>query len=111
MFWGCFSYDWKGPMHIWRAETAAEKKKAKEEIDCLNRILEPEARHRWEIETAMRRLNLRGRLPGRQLQWRFTTQTGKAERRDGNGIDWYRYQKVILREKLLPFAQECKKSD
>ena len=28
---------------------------------------------------------------------------------DRRGIDWYRYQKVILQEKLLPFAQECKK--
>jgi len=30
-------------MHIWKAETAAEKKKAKEEIDQLNKILEPRA--------------------------------------------------------------------
>ena len=43
MFWACFSYDWKGPMHIWKAETAAEKKKTKEEIDQLNKILEPRA--------------------------------------------------------------------
>ena len=68
MFWGCFSYDWKGPMHIWKAETAAEKKKAKEEIDCLNKILEPQARQRWELETAMRCFNLRGRPPGRLPQ-------------------------------------------
>ena len=30
MFWGCFSYDKKGPCHIWEEETAKEKKEAKE---------------------------------------------------------------------------------
>jgi len=58
----------------------------------------------------MRRFNLRGRPPGRLPQWKFTPQTGKVERGGGKGIDWYRYQKVILKGKLLPFAQECKKS-
>ena len=28
MFWGCFSYDKKGPCHIWQPETAVERKKA-----------------------------------------------------------------------------------
>jgi hypothetical protein len=28
MFWGCFSYDKKRPFHIWKAETAAQKKAA-----------------------------------------------------------------------------------
>ena len=97
-------------MHIWKAETAAEKKKAKEEIDCLNKILEPQARQRWELETAMRCFNLRGRPPGRLPQWKFTLQTGKVECGSEKGIFWYRYQKVILKGKLLPFAQECKKS-
>jgi len=30
MFWGCFSYDLKGPCYIWEEEILAEKKKAKE---------------------------------------------------------------------------------
>ena len=28
MFWGSFSYDKKGPCHIWKAETPKEKKEA-----------------------------------------------------------------------------------
>src|SRR5437588_874331 len=28
MFWGCFSYDKKGPMHIWQKETAAQRRAA-----------------------------------------------------------------------------------
>jgi hypothetical protein len=30
MFWGCFLYDCKGPCHIWRPETAQEKRLAAE---------------------------------------------------------------------------------
>ena len=63
MFWECFSYDIKGPFHIWKPETKKEKDNAKKELDVINLANEPEARTTWEIETAMRRLNLR-RKPG-----------------------------------------------
>src|SRR5580692_1396246 len=32
MFWGCFSYDKKGPCHIWKPETKTERTAAQEEI-------------------------------------------------------------------------------
>jgi hypothetical protein len=44
MFWGCYSYDYKGPCHIYRAETKAEKKEAEKEINKLNANIEPVAR-------------------------------------------------------------------
>ena len=34
---------------------------------------------------------------------------GKLVRQGRGGIDWYRYSKLILRKKLLPFAKECQK--
>ena len=40
MFWGCFSFDKKGPYHIWKTETAKEKKAAKKEINKINKINE-----------------------------------------------------------------------
>ena len=43
MFWGCFSYDKKGPCHIWQRETTKDKKAADVEIEKLNAELEPEA--------------------------------------------------------------------
>ena len=43
MFWACFSYDQKGLIYIQKAETVAEKKKAKKEINQLNKILKPYA--------------------------------------------------------------------
>lgn len=36
MFWGCFSYNFKGPYHCWTKETATERKKAQKELDRLN---------------------------------------------------------------------------
>jgi hypothetical protein len=63
MFWGCFSYDKKGPCHIWKRETAQEKKKATEILNKINKELEPELRIQWELETGIRRLALRG-VPG-----------------------------------------------
>ena len=44
-------------MHIWKKETAKEKKEAQKVIDALNVKLEPSAKAEWEITTSMRRLN------------------------------------------------------
>ena len=59
MFWGCFSYDKKGPCHCWLPETTQEKRDAEKEIERLNDEIEPALRTAWEIETGVRRLNLR----------------------------------------------------
>jgi hypothetical protein len=37
MFWGCFSYDRKGPMHIWKRETAKERREAMNELAEINK--------------------------------------------------------------------------
>ena len=96
MFWGCFSYDKKGPCHIWKAETAAQKKAAQKELDKINNEKEAEHKAEWEITTGMRRHNLR-RIPGgKKPQWKYTKQTGKLVRDGKGGIDWYRYQKVSI---------------
>lgn len=107
MFWGCFSYDKKGPFHIWSKETAAEKKQATKELDEINEAIEKDCKLEWELFTGMRRTGLRGK-PGKKPVWRFTKDTGKVTREGQKGvIDWYRYQKKILIPKLLPFAKEC----
>lgn len=79
MFWGCFSYDRKGPCHCWVPETAAEIAAADKEIAKLNEALKPEARRAWELETGMSRLQLRQR-PGPKPQFRWNTKTGKLTR-------------------------------
>ena len=41
MFWGCFSYDKKGPCHVWEDETPKEKREAERWLEAQNKILEP----------------------------------------------------------------------
>ena len=108
MFWGSFSYDKKGPFHIWRSETPAEKRAAQDDLDRINNLNEPNARRNWELETGFRRLGLRNQR-GRVPVWKFTEKTGKLTRSGKGGVDWYRYQKKILLPKLIPFGKECQK--
>jgi hypothetical protein len=79
MFWGCFSYDKKGPCHCWLPETAQEKKKAEKDIVAWNKELEPLMREEWELTTGLERMGLRGR-PGRKPQWKWDQKNGKLAR-------------------------------
>jgi hypothetical protein len=36
IFWGCFSYDSKGPCHIYQTQIAAAAKKAEKELEIIN---------------------------------------------------------------------------
>ena len=108
MFWGCFSYNFKGPCHIWEKETAKEKKESEKAIHLMNKQREPEARAAWEIETSLRRIRLNrpGKTPGIQPQWKYTKGRGFLARdpQGKGGIDWWRYRVNILLPKLVPFC-------
>jgi transposase len=107
MFWGCFSYDWKGPCHCWESETKAEKAEAKIKLDQMNQVIERVEKENWEMTNGMRRLSTRN-LPGKKPQWKWDEEHGKMVRKEGKGgIDWWRYQNVILLPKLIPFAEQC----
>jgi hypothetical protein len=106
MFWGCFTYDKKGPCHIWEPETAQEKKQAGKDIEEWNTLLESELRDEWELNTPMSRLGLRSR-PGPRPEWKWDQKHGKLVRGKGGGIDWYRYLTKVLLPKLFPFTKEC----
>jgi len=93
MFWGSFSYDKKGPCHIYDPETAAAKKEAERDVATMNEEREARCKEAWEMETMMARLQL-GVRRGRKPQWRFSAKTGKLVRKSKGGVDWYRYQKV-----------------
>ena len=104
MFQGYFSYDKKGPYYCWLPETTQEKRDAKKEIKRLNNKIKPALRTAQEIETSVRRLNLRQNPSGRKPTQKFTIKTGKLGRGKKGGIDQYRYQRLILLLKLLPFT-------
>ena len=58
MFWGLFLWYRKGPCHIWKKETATEKKASEKELKDPNALREPDAKEEWEINTAMKRAKL-----------------------------------------------------
>jgi transposase len=106
MFWGCFSYDMKGPCHIWRAETKKDREAADKVLEKMNKALEPEAKAAWEMETGIRRLNITRNPGGRKPTWKWNARHGKLSRSKKGGIDWFRYQREILTPKLIPFAKQ-----
>lgn len=109
MFWGAFSYDKKGPCHIWEKETAYEKKRSIQILEEYNSKREAIAKEEWEMITAMRRVGLRNK-GGRKPTWKWCRKTGKLTRdATHRGIDWWRYQQKVLIPLLIPFAQECKR--
>jgi hypothetical protein len=110
MFWGCFLYDKKGPCYIWKSETVQEKRAAKKEIDKLNKEMEPVLKAEWELNHRMERLCIGGNVPGPKPKWKMNAENRALVRTKGKGgIDWWRYQQVILKPKLIPFALECMK--
>lgn len=63
----------------------------------------------WELQNSLRRLNLHN-LPGKKPTWKWKKATGKLMRGTRKGVDWWRYQAVILVPLMLPFAKECIKT-
>jgi hypothetical protein len=86
MFWGCFTYKKKGPCHYWAPETAKEKAAAKEEIEKINKELEPLMKELWELNNRIRRLKLR-QLPSKKPKWKWKKENGKLARGSGKGIN------------------------
>jgi len=70
------------------------KKAAQKEIDVMNIAREQDQKAEWELLTGLRRLRVTRNVRGSKPTWKFNAKTGKLGRRQGNGIDWYRYWKV-----------------
>jgi hypothetical protein len=110
MWWSTFSYDKKGPFHIWEEETKAEKEACLSDISARNAACYENDKMLWEIENRIRRLQATSTIPGRKPVFKHNKNTGVYVLKEGKGgINWYRYQKTILECLLLPFAKECLK--
>lgn len=99
----------KKPYHIYKTETAQDKKLAQAEIDRWNEENKADCQTKWELATVMQRTHLTRNLGGQKPEWKWDKKHGKLVRDGKGGIDWYRYQNEVLRPKLLPFAIDCKK--
>ena len=65
IFWASYYYDFKGPCHIWRPETAVEKKLANKDLKEINKAMEPICKAEWELNNPMSRLRINRKNPGR----------------------------------------------
>ena len=91
MFWGSYSYDRKGPMHIWKKESAPEKKEAIAFIARINDALEPLAHAKWLRKEAKKDAQRVRRRRGRPTVWKWDAGHGKIVRGGKGGIDWICY--------------------
>ena len=82
-------------MHCWKSETEKEKREASKQLDRINRALESHAKAILAEKQREKRANST-RKGGKQATWKWDKDHGKIERDSKGGIDWYRYQKVIV---------------
>lgn len=61
MFWGSFTYYFKGPCHIWHTEKAKESKNSLNILKGWNDSIENDCRSRWQSVTEARRAAMRHR--------------------------------------------------
>ena len=105
-----FSYKKKGLFHIWEDETKEEKEACLKDLATRNSTKYEEDKVNWELESGIRRLRATSTIPGRKPVFKYDENTGAYVLKEGKGgINWYRYQEVILKPLLLPFAKECLK--
>jgi hypothetical protein len=66
------------------------------------------ARIEWELETAMRRLNMNRNVGGCKPMWKYTAACGAIKRTGkAGGIDAIQYRREVLIPKLILFAKKC----
>lgn len=72
MWWSCFSWDHKGPYHIWEKETAAERKAMQADLKRLNDTRFELDKSKWELEYAMSRIYITRNQSGPCAQFKYT---------------------------------------
>jgi hypothetical protein len=108
MWWSSFTYDEKGLFHIWEDETKEEKQACIKDLEARNAVRYEEDKLNWELENGIRRLRATSTMPSRKPTFKHNEETGAYVLNEGKGgINWYRYQEVILKPLLLPFAKKC----
>ncbi len=109
MFWGCFSYDFKGPCHVYHTETAKENIKYKRMIDDHNTLQMPAIQEEWDrLQAAdvVKWIALGRKKPGKPALFEnFIKNHPRIMKREKGrgGIDHVRYQAEILEPLVVPF--------
>ena len=90
MWWSYFSYDKKGPFHIWEEETPAEKKACQRDLKARNAARHDKDKEEWEMAQLIHRLHATRAQSGTRAQWKHTKENGAYVLKEGKGgINWY----------------------
>jgi len=111
MFWGCFSYNFKGPCHVYHPETADEKIKYEKMMDDHNAVQMDAIQEEWDklqVVDAIKWTALgRKKLGKPALFENFVKNHPRIMKREKGkgGIDYIRYKAEVLELLLVPFMK------
>jgi hypothetical protein len=112
MFWGTFSYDFKGPCHVYLKGTAADKKRYNAIIKAHNDLQLPAIRAEWGIKVAKDKakwLALNRLKPGKPAlfeNFRKKHRLIMRRERGKGGIYWMRYRYEVVEPLVVPYMYE-----
>ena len=85
MWWSCFTYEKKGPFHIWEDETKEEKQACIKDLEARNAARYEEDKINWELENGIRRLRATSTMPGCKPTFKHNEETGAYVLNEGRG--------------------------
>jgi hypothetical protein len=112
MFWGCFSFDFKGPCYVYLKETAAQTKHYQQIIDDHNALQLPMIRAQWRAKEALKALKwlaLGRKPPGKPAvfeNFRKRHPLTMSREQGRGGIDHVRYRHEVIEPLVIPYMRE-----
>jgi hypothetical protein len=111
MFWGCFTYDFKGPCHIYYPENEFQKEENTEIIEQLNNSeIEAECRIAFDKQEREKeeKWNTKGqKWPKKRASWEVFWKNNQFKKGlSRGGVDNIRYMYEVLEPHLIPFWKE-----
>ena len=106
-FYGAFTYDSKGPCHIYSKETKAQKQAAKKALEKENKENEAQRKKLVPISRAVLREIREPEANSRK--WPFTKKHLIVRgNRSRGGVDRYRHREEVLKPLIKPWLKELK---
>jgi hypothetical protein len=111
MFWACFTYDHKGPCHIYYDETSEQKTHNEEKMARLNEEeIEAEARAEFEAREREKERDWdekEQRWPTNRASWEVFWRDNQFKKgKSRGGVDNLRYTYEVIEPLLIPFYKE-----
>lgn len=111
MFWGCFTYDHKGPCHIYYPDTKEQRLANEANMDILNEEeIEEECQELFDEQERAKEAewDRKGKKwPKTQALWEVFWKNNKFKKTAAQGgVDNLRYTYEVLKPHLIPYYNE-----